>query len=186
MISDTDNDATLIPTVAELGLLFPVAVLSLEDATRLADEQFVVPISTQDDDPSSGIPITVFPADHGEGVLAWSVPAFIQLLEDGPTKDVESLLDEYPPYMMCGYRIAEMLLAVDGRPVDRGLLLKLSEERRVFLDSNDLRLIRHSPHNPACGCAYGRMVTFIDVIESLLADEPTNGTDPDSTGPLQP
>jgi hypothetical protein len=85
MFSDAPSDANLIPTLVDLGLTFPVPVLSLEDASR--------------------------PAGLSTGVA-------------------------------------------------------------LFLDSNDSRLIHRVFHHPAtCGCARGRMVPFMGVVESLLADE---------------
>lgn len=168
------SDTNLVPTVADIGLTFPVAVLSIEDAARLAGQRLVVLVATDDKDPASGIPLTVYAAHHGEGVLAWSLLAFVQLLEeDRLGEDVDSLLDDYPAYIMCGYRIAEMLLGPADDPIDRRLLLKMSSGLAVFLDTNDLRLIRHSAHDPAsCGCAPGRMVPLMGVIESLMADSP--------------
>jgi hypothetical protein len=59
-----------------------------------------------------------------------------------------------------------MLLGPADDPIDRGLVLTVSTGQAVFLDSNDLRLIRHGVHDPAsCGCAPGRMVPLMAVIE---------------------
>jgi hypothetical protein len=133
----------------------------------------VVPVSTNDEDPSSGVPIAVCPAHHGEGVVAWTRQGFVQLLDKEELDDaLASLLHQDPPYVMCADRVAEMLLRGHKGPIGWGLLLKRSTGQAVFLDSNDLRLIHQAPHDlVACACARGRMVPFMGLVESLLANE---------------
>ena len=167
---------SLVPTVAEVDLTFPIAVLSLDDATRLSDARLVVLIAYGPDG-ESRVPLTVHPPVHGEGVMAWSLDAFVDLLTRKDLSDgVGDLLDEYPAYVMCGYRTAEMVLGESATFIDRGILLKLEEPsspagRAVFLDSNDLRLVLHSGHDTvSCGCSRGRMLPFTGVVESLISD----------------
>jgi hypothetical protein len=150
---------SLVPTVAKVDLTFPIAVLSLDDATRLSDARLVVLIA---DEPysGSGVPLTVHPLVHGEGVMAWSLDAFVDLVTRKDLGDgVDDLLDEYPAYVMCGYRTAEMVLGEGAPFIGRGILFKLRGPsspvgRAVLLDSNDLRLVLHSGHDTvSCGCA---------------------------------
>lgn len=163
-------------TVPDVGLTFPIAVLTLDDAARLSDARLVVLIG-DDPDPGSGVPLTVRPPVHGEGVLAWSLDAFINLLTRKDLgESVDDLLDDYPAYVMCGYRTAEMVLGEGADFIDRGTLLKLGDPsspagRAVFLDSNDLRLVLQSGHDPvSCRCARGRILPLVCVLKSLMAD----------------
>ena len=110
-------------------------------------------------------------------MLAWSLEAFIRLLTPKDLgESIDDLLDEYPAYVMCGFRTAEMVLGQGATFIDRGLLLKLEDPSSragsaLFLDSNDLRLVLHSGHDAvSCGCARGRMLTFAGVVESLVSD----------------
>lgn len=173
MEHDQSKAPGIVPTTADVGLTFPIAVVSLEDATALADAELVVLISPGPD-ARSGVPLSVRPAVHGEAVVAWTAEAFASMvLHDDTSEDVDDLLQDYTAFVMCGYRIAEMLL--DGEvPVDRGILLKgaPSVEAAVFLDSNDLRLVLHGGHDTtACGCARGRMLPISALLESLAAEE---------------
>lgn len=159
-----------------MDLTFPIAVLSLDDAARLSDARLVVLIA-HGPDGESGVPLAVHPPVRGEGLLAWSLDAFVDLLTwKDLGDDVDDLLDEYPAYVMCGYRTAKMVLGEGPTFIDRGILLKLREPssrggRAVFLDSNDLRLMLHSAHDTmSCGCAHGRMLPFAGVVESLISD----------------
>lgn len=173
----TEHDSTsLVPTVANVDLTFPIAVLSLHDAARLAQARLVMLIA-DGLDPGAGVPLTVHPPVHGEGVLAWTLESFFGLLTRNDLGDsADDLLDDYPAYVMCGYRTAEMALGEGVDFIDRGILLKLLDSssptgRAIFLDSNDLRLVLHSGHDPvSCGCARGRMLPFAGVVESLMAD----------------
>ena len=175
-MTDRHGIPSIVPTVADVGLTFPIAVLTWDDAARLSDARLVVLIA-DDPDPASGVPLTVNPAVHGEGVLAWSLGAFVDMLSRKDLGEgVDDLLDDYPAYVLCGYRTAEMVLGVGADFIDRGILLKLEDPsspagRAVFLDSNDLRLVLQSGHDTmSCGCAHGQMLPFVSVLESLMAD----------------
>ena len=174
MPRDANQVPPLIPTVADVGLTFPIAVLSVEDLARLADAKLVVLIGAGPD-AKTGVPLTVYPPVHGEAVVAWTVESFVDmLLRDDSTEDVDDLLNDYPAFLMCCYRVAEMLLGGDAS-VDRGILLKGSPsvDKPVFLDSNDLRLILlHSDHDTlSCGCARGRMLPFTAIVAGLLLSD---------------
>src|SRR5947208_8181629 len=56
-----DNDASFVPTIADVGLTFPVAVLSVDDAARLAGQRLVVPVSADDHDSLPGYPSRSIP-----------------------------------------------------------------------------------------------------------------------------
>ena len=60
MTSQPDS-ATLVPTVANVDLTFPIAVLGMDDAARLADARLVVLIADEPDS-GCGVPLTV----HGQ------------------------------------------------------------------------------------------------------------------------
>jgi hypothetical protein len=93
---DQHDIAAVVPTVADVGLIFPIAVLTLDDAVRVSDARLVVLIA-EDPDPGSGVPLTVKPPVHGEGVLAWSLDAFVGLLARKDLgESVDDLLDDYP------------------------------------------------------------------------------------------
>lgn len=174
MPHDTNEVPPLIPTVADVDLTFPIAVLSLEDAAALANAKLVVLIG-DGPDAKTGVPFTVYPPVHGEAVVAWTMESFVDmLLRDDSTEDVDDLLNDYPAFLMCGYRVAEMLLG-EGASVNRGILLKNSPSaaaKAVFLDSNDLRLVLHSDHDTlSCGCAHGRMLPFTAVVDDFLQHE---------------
>ncbi len=81
-MTDQHDIPAVVPTVADVGLTFPIAVLTLDDAARLSDARLVVLIR-DDPDPGSGVPLTVLPPVHGEGVLGWSLDAFVDLLTRG-------------------------------------------------------------------------------------------------------
>ena len=167
----------IVPTVANVGLTFPIAVLSLEDAARLSNAKLVVLVA-DGPDAGTGVPLTVHPPVHGEGVVAWTMESLIDLLvREDMSEDVDGLLNDYPAFVMCGYRIAEMLLDEEAS-IDRGILLKGSPpiNGAVFLDSNDLRLVLHSSHDTmSCRCARGRMVPFVAIGESLMSDDSSRG-----------
>ena len=170
---DNDNDNNIVPTVANVGLVFPIAVLSLEDAARLASAKLVVLVAAGHD-AGTGAPLAVCPPVHGEGAVAWTTRSFVVLLaQEYLSKDVDDLLDEYPPFVMCGYRVAEMLLD-EAVPVSRGILLKgsPSASKGVFLSPNDLRLVLHGGHDTtSCGCARGLMAPFAAIAGQLMSDD---------------
>lgn len=182
---DRHGIPSVVPTVADVGLTFPIAVLTLDDAAGLCDARLVVLIG-DDTDPASGVPLTVHPPVHGEGVLAWNLDAFVHLLTQKDLgESVDDLLENYPAYVLCGYRTAEMVLGEGADFIDRGILLKLEDRsspagRAVFLDSNDLRLVLQSGHDTvSCGCARGRMLPFVCVLESLMADGDSGFDEPE-------
>lgn len=174
MTNHADKFPAAVPTVADVGLTFPVAVLSLDDAARFADARLVVLVA-DGPEAGTGVPLTVWPPVHGEAVVAWTVESFANLLfrEDMAGDTDELLLNDYPAFLMCGYRVAELVLG-EGALVDRGILLKGSPsvDGVVFLSSVDLRLVLRSGHDiQSCGCAHGRMLPFTAVIEDLLPQD---------------
>jgi hypothetical protein len=167
----------IVPTVANVGLTFPIAVLNLEDAATLSNAKLVVLVA-DGPDAETGDPLTVCPRVHGEAVVAWTIESLFDLLvREDLSEDVDGLLNDYPAFVMCGYRVAEMLLD-EQVSIDRGILLKGSPsvDDAVFLDSNDLRLVLHSGHDTmSCRCARGQMVPFAAIAESLMQDDDIEG-----------